>query len=262
MKPAALVFALLAAIPACVAQQPAKEPPKEPFHLAAGDVQIPALIDQCAAYLQVNILSSPSELQTGQPMSVKLQQPVTTDRDGCEELLASLLYRSGLGLMWLDEKGSMLEVVNMMGPRGRELWSRTQERSVETVMARPNLKLTVTVAMPLEHINATIATNALRPFFASAGAMPHGSLTIGNVGNNKSLLISGMQDQVVQAIRLVKKCDQPGSYEGQGMPLPDMDRVGKLEARVKALEEQLGKAKAGEAKPGEAKAAAGEAKAK
>jgi hypothetical protein len=46
------------------------------------------------------------------------------------------------------------------------------------------------------------------------------------------------------------------------MPMPDQDRVGKLEARVKALEEQLGKAKAGDAKPGETKAAGGEAKAK
>lgn len=261
MKPAALAFALLIALPACVAQQGAKEPPKEPFRLAAGDVQIPALIDQCAAYLQVNILSSPNELQTGQPMSVKLQQSVTTDRDGCEELLTSLLYRSGLGLMWLDDKGAMMEVVNLMGPRSRELWGRTQERSVEAVMARPNLKLPVTVAVPLEHINATIATNALRPFFASVGSVP-GSLTIGNVGNNKSLLMSGMQDQVVQAIRLVQKCDQPGSYEGQGMPMPDMDRVGKLEARVKALEEQLGKAKASDAKPGETKAPASDAKAK
>jgi len=257
MKPAALVFALLAALPACVAQQGAKEPPKAPFHLAAGDVQMTALIDQCAAYLQVNILSSPQDLQTSQSMSVKLQQPVTTDRNGCEELLTSLLYRSGFGLMWLDDKGSMMEVVNLQGPRAREMWSRAQERSIEAVLSRPNLKLAVTVVVPLEHINATIATNALRPFFASSGGMPVGSLTIGNVGNNKSLLMSGMQDQVVQAIRLVQKCDQPGSYEGQGMPMPDMDRVGKLEARVKALEEQLGKAKASDAKP-----AASDAKAK
>ncbi len=254
MKPAALVFALLAALPACVAQQGAKEPPKEPFRLAAGDVQMTALIDQCAAYLQVNILSSPQELQTSQSMSVKLQQPVTTDRNGCEELLTSLLYRSGFGLMWLDDKGSMMEVVNLQGPRAREMWSRAQERSIEAVLSRPNLKLAVTVVVPLEHINATIATNALRPFFASSGGMQVGSLTIGNVGNNKSLLMSGMQDQVVQAIRLVQKCDQPGSYEGQGMPMPDQDRMSKLEARVKALEEQLGKAKASDAKPGEAKA--------
>ena len=262
MKPAVLVFALLATIPACVAQQPAKEPPKEPFRLAAGEVQMPALIDQCAAYLQVNILSSPQEVQTSQQMPVKLQHPVTTDRDGCEELLSSLLYRFGFGLMWLDDKGTMMEVVNLMGPRARELWSRAQERSIEAVLARPNLKLPVTVVVPLEHINATIATNAMRPFFASAGGMPAGSLTIGNVGSNKSLLMSGMQDQVVQAIRLVQKCDQPGSYEGQGMPLPDQDRVSKLEARVKALEEQLGKAKASDTKPGETKASGGEAKAK
>jgi hypothetical protein len=182
--------------------------------------------------------------QAGQAPTVRLQKALKLDRDGCEEFLASMLYRSGFALTWLDEKGTMLEVISMMGPRAREVTSRAMERSPEQVLARPNLKLVVTTMVPVEHINATIATNALRPFFASTGAPAGGSsLTLGNVGSNKALLLSGMQDQVAQAIRLIKKCDVPGSMDGMGMGMggaPD-DRVVQLEKRVKSLEEQLKK---------------------
>ncbi|MFO1032441.1 MAG: hypothetical protein U1F60_15270 [Planctomycetota bacterium] len=263
MKPAALVFALLTALPACIAQQPSSAVPKDPFRLPAGEVKIPALIDQCAAYLGANILWTAQELQgPGDMPSVKLQHPIETYRDGCEELLATLLVRSGFALVWLDEKGSMMEVVNMNGARGREVWMRAQERTVEAVLARPNLKMPVTVMMPLEHINAPIATNALRPFFASVGPVSP-SLTIGNVGNNRAMLISGMQDQVVQAIRLLQKCDIPGGTDMPGMPVAvDGERVQRLEQRVKALEDQLAKAKPSEPKVGETKPASGDSKPK
>lgn len=264
MKPAALVFALLTALPACIAQQPSSAMPKDPFRLPAGEVQLPALIDQCAAYLGANIFWSPQELQASGPApSVKLQHPIETGRDGCEELLSTLLVRSGLALVWLDEKGTMMEVVNMSGQRGREVWMRAQERTVEAALARPNLKMPVTVMMPLEHINATIATNALRPFFASSGSSISPSLTIGNVGSSRAMLICGMQDQVVQAIRLLQKCDVPGGSDMMGMPgSADAERIARLEQRVKALEEQLAKTKSSEPKVGETKPASDNGKTK
>lgn len=263
MKPAALVFALLTALPACIAQQPSSAVPKDPFRLPAGEVQLSALVDQCALYLGTNILWNPQELSQASTPNPKLQHPVETDREGCEELLTSMLIRSGLALVSLDEKGSLMEVISLNGPRAREFWARAQERSVEAVLARPNLKLPVTVMMPLEHINATIATNALRPFFASTGSNAGGSLTIGNVGNNSALLISGMQDQVVQAIRLLRKCDIPGGTDIPGMPVVvDGERVQRLEQRVKALEDQIAKTKPSEPKVGEAKPASGDTKPK
>jgi type II secretory pathway component GspD/PulD (secretin) len=249
MKTATLLLSLLALTPACVSQQPGKAPAKEPLVVDAGEVQLTNLIDRCAAYLDCNILCSPQELaQSGQGQTVRLQKALKLDRDGCEEFLTSMLYRSGLALVWLDDKGAMLEVISMSGPRAREVTNRAMERSPEMVLARPNLKLMVTTVVPLEHVNATIATNALRPFFASTGApSAGGSLTLGNVGTNKALLVSGMQDQVAQAIRLLQKCDVPGSPDGMGMGGAD-DHLAQLEKRVKALEEQQKQKPAGDDK--------------
>ncbi len=245
MKATLALLSVLAVAPACVSQQPAKNPPKEPFVVAAGEVTLDALIDRCAAYLDCNILCSPHELMNGptQP-TIKLQKGLSVDAAGCEEFLASMLYRSSLALTWLDEKGELREVIAMNGARGREVVARALERSPEQVLERPNLKLPVTTVVSLEHINATIATNALRPFFASTGSPAGGSsLTIGNVGSSKALLVSGMQDQVAQAIRLIRKCDLPGGMEGMGMPGVVDERLPALERRVRALEEQLGKAR-------------------
>lgn len=244
MKIATLLFALFAFAPAaCVSQQPGKNPAKPPLLIEAGEIQLTTLVDTCAAYLGCNILSSPQEFAGTPQPAVRLQKSVQLDRDGCEEFLASMLSRSGLALTWLDEKGSMLEVVNMNGPRGREVLARAQERSPEQVLARPDLKVAVTTAVPLEHINATIAVNSLRPFLASSSGPGAGQLSVGTVGSNKALLISGMQDQVAQAIRLVRKCDVPGSTEGMPPGIAGDDRIANLERRVKALEEQLGKAR-------------------
>ncbi len=250
MKTATLLlsFALFTALPSCIAQTPAKAPPKEPFVVAAGELSLTDLIDRSAAYLDCNILVSPQELSTQN--AVRLQKGISTDRDGCEEFLANMLYRNGLALTRMDEKGTMLEVIGLHGPRGREVASRAIECSPETVLLRPNLKLAVTTVVPLEHINATIASNALRPFFASTGQPGSSTLTIGNVGSSKAMLISGLQDQVAQAIRMLRKCDVPGGMDGMGMPGMVDERVPALERRVKALEDALGKQKpAGDSKP-------------
>jgi hypothetical protein len=242
MKLAAnLLFALLAITPSCVAQDGAKTPPKEPFVIEAGEVQLTALIDRCAAYLDCNILTTPQEMaQASGAVTAKLQKAVRTDRDGCEEFLANMLYRSGFALTYMDGKGETMEVISMAGPRAREIASRALPTTAEAVMARPSLKLWVITTLPLKHTNATIATNALRPFFASTGNGP-GSMTLGNVGNNTSLLLCGPQDQVAGAIRLIQKCDVPNNETfdpNTGMPVPT-DRIQALERRVKTLEERL-----------------------
>lgn len=236
---ATLLFALIAITPSCVAQDGAKAPPKEPFVVEAGEVQLTTLIDRCAAYLDCNILTTPQEMaQASGAVTAKLQKAVRTDRAGCEEFLANMLYRSGFVLTYLDGKGETMEVVSMNGPRAREISSRALPTTADAVMARPNLKLCVITTIPLKHINATIATNALRPFFASAGGSS--TLTLGNVGNNTSLLLTGLQDQVAGAIRLIEKCDVPSNdtFDPQsGMPVSP--RIATLEARVKELEERI-----------------------
>ena len=163
MKTTLALLSLLATTPACVSQQPAKAPPKEPFVVAAGDVTLESLIDRCAAYLDCNILCSPQELQSGpSAATLRLQKGISVDAAGCEEFLANALYRSGLALTWLDDRGDLREVIALNGARNREVLTRALERSPDDVLARPNLKLAVTTVVPLEHINATIADRSLR----------------------------------------------------------------------------------------------------
>jgi hypothetical protein len=232
----ALLSALLAA--PSLAQNTGRA---DTFVLAAGEVSINDLIDRCAAFLDYNILVSPQELAACVGSGgVKLQKAVETDRDGCEELLANLLYRNGLVLTVLDEKLGMLEIIHASGPRGREIQTRALMRTPAQVLARPRLKVPVMTTVPLEFINATIATNALRPFFASTGgAGPASSLTLGNVGNSRALLLSGMQDQVAHAVNLIRACDVETVANDGTAGRTIQDQVRSLEQRVAAIEEKL-----------------------
>lgn len=210
-----------------------------PFVLEAGEHDLRAIINRAAAYLGRNILvidniDVPQQKGAG-PGAIELQQPMTLDAAGCEEVLTSLLYVRGAALVPIDEAKSLYEVVSMYGPRGREIYARAPTRTIEEVLARPNLRMAVTVAMPLQHINATVATNALRPFFASSGNQAAGSLMVGNVGTSGSILLSGFQDQVAAAIRILHAADRPPSQE-----LMERDQMlQSLMQRVAALEQRL-----------------------
>jgi hypothetical protein len=235
MKTAILLLASITFAPLGTAQdhktlQDAKGPP--PFVAPAGEEDLTKLIDRCAAYLQRNILYSNQEMTgaAGTPQ-IKLQQPVTTDRDGCEVFLSQMLHRAGFALTQVDEKGTMLEVIALQGPRQREVLQRAVMRTAEDVLTRPDLRVPVTVVLKLEHTNANVATNSLRPFFASAGGQGSG-LVIGNLGNNTAMLLSGMQDQVAQAIRIVRAGDVAGGKDW----LDIEQRLASIAARLDALE--------------------------
>ncbi len=237
MKTTSLVFSLFAFATATTAQQPAAAAPKEPFVVEAGEVTLTNLIDRCAAYLDCNILAPAQELAGSVQPPVRLQKAVSLDRNGCEEFLASMLYRSGLALTRADGKGT-LEVLNMQGPRGRDVTSRAETLTLEQVLARPDRKMPVSTVVKLQHVNATIATNALRPFFASTGG-PTSSLTLGNVGNNSGMVLCGMQDQVVQAIRMLREVDLPATAEEVARQKSSASRIEALEQRIKTLEEKV-----------------------
>ena len=208
------------------------------FALEAGDVRLNELIDLAAAFLGRNIIVSEAELATaGAGSGIKLQQRIETDAAGCEELLANLLYARGFALVPLDESKGVFEVVSLTGPRNREIANRAVTRTVDEVMARPQLRVFVTTVMPLKHINATIATNALRPFFQSAHGS-HSGLTPGNVGNASAMILSGFQDQVAAAVRMLRAADVPPSPEQLGQELALHQQVQALQARVEALERQ------------------------
>ncbi|MBL8752385.1 MAG: hypothetical protein JNK15_03710 [Planctomycetes bacterium] len=265
MKLPALAFVLAVLSAPTLAQSDARAADraaatKAPFVFETGVVDLRTLLERCGTYLQRNILADDVELGVGpgkpkgKPAAeasggpfVELQLPVVTDAAGCEELLTGLLWTRGLVLVPLDEAKGVYEVLSMNGARAREINLRAPQRTVQQVLARPTLRQFVTVVVELRHTNATIANNALRPFFAMGGSNNGMPLNVGNVGNSTSLLLSGPQDVVAIALQLVQAADVPQPPESR----PDLQQ--RLEAlarqneqlaqRVATLEEKLGKPK-------------------
>lgn len=273
MKLPALAFVLPVLLTAAFAQnepRPAERAPaaKPPFVFEPGVVELRALVERCGAYLQRNILLDDSELQSnsgrkarpappaaaGAPAAaapaadgptgpfVELQLPIVTDRDGCEEMLTSLLWTRGLALIPLDEAKGVYEVLSMSGARAREIPTRAVQRTAEQVLARPTLRQFVSIAYTLQHTNASIATNALRPFFAGQNT---NSLILGNMGNATSVLLSGPQDQIANALLILRAADVPQPPEARPELTQRLDALQKqneqLAQRLAALEEKLGK---------------------
>ncbi len=213
---------------------------KGTFVVDAGEIALPALIDRAAACLDCNIVWDPQTFLGPRAAPIRLQKALATDRDGCLEFLAGSLYRAGLALTRADARNGTLEVIDLGGPRGREALARAETRTEEQVLAQPALCMPVTVTVPLKHVNGVIVTNALRPFFAAAGAAPGGSsLTLGSLGVANSLLVSGMQDKVAQAIKMIREVDQPPSPPVENVPIDAGKRIEELERRIKILEDKL-----------------------
>ncbi|MFO1078382.1 MAG: hypothetical protein U1E73_11730 [Planctomycetota bacterium] len=260
-------LAPLAAVLALAVAAPAQEKPRPPFVFEAGEVDLRDLVDRCAAYLQRNILVNDRELAAVSPQprnrvrgqqappppaeaagaggpTVELQQPIATDRDGCEDVLTSLLWTLGLALVPLDEKKGVYEVLSLSGARMREVQMRAVLRTPEQVLARPALRLFVTCVYPLQHTNAMIANNALRPFFSSNGQQGP-MLTIGNMGNSAAVLLTGPQDQVAMALQLLQAADLPTKEEVPESLVQRLEALARqhseLQQRIVELEKKIEK---------------------
>jgi hypothetical protein len=210
------------------------------FVLEAGDHRTSDLVDKAAQFLGRNILFCEQETAQCGPGggTLRLQQRVEVDATGCEELLCSLLYVRGLALVPIDEARGMYEVLAMAGPRGRELQSRATLRTVDEVLARPQLRMFVSTTLLLKNINATVATNALRPFLATNPSQA-GTLILGTGGSNNGLVITGFQDQVAALVKTIRNLDDGASKEQQAGD----ERIAALERRIAALEARLAEKK-------------------
>lgn len=229
-------------LPGLIAQDPPATTASQPFVLEAGEIKLNDLVDRCASHLKWNILLNDQEIaaRVGNG-AIRMQNRLQVDRNGCEDLLSSMLARSNFVLTVLDESQHLYEVISLDGPRAREISNRAVRRTPEEVLRRPSLRMPVTTVLELQHTNAVIATNALRPFLASSGP-GQSLLTIGNFGNTRAIVISGLQDQVATAIGLVRSGDVPDPMN----TVPGVtERLEAIERRLAALEKKL---KAGEEK--------------
>ena len=218
----------------CVCAQETNDASTKQFALPAGEIKVQDLIDQCATYLNVNILTTSSDYADIQP--IRLHKAITTDKDGCEEVLTNLLSRSGFALTVVDAKHDLLEVLQIDGSRGPEIKARSQEKSIESILARPNLVVPVTTVVTLKHIHAGSVSNTLRSFYSNPRARST-SLQITNTGSNSALLIEGMQNEVARMIRTIQRCDVEETSSEESKAL--YSRLRDFAKRIKALEKKL-----------------------
>jgi general secretion pathway protein D len=123
-----------------------------------------------------------------------------------------MLYIKGFAVVPRGEGPlEILEIVSMIGPRSREVTNGARYVTPDELhLYRNQTGVPILTTVSLKNINATIATNALRPFFASTGAPGGaGSPTLGNVGNNTAMLIQGFGPQVFAAVKLLELVDVP-----------------------------------------------------
>lgn len=124
----------------------------------------------------------------------------------------TMLYIKGYAVVPRgDGDLELLEIVQMTGTRGREVTNGARYVSPdELINYRFQTGVPILTTWPLKHINAQLANNALRPFFATTGGtQAGGSVQIGNVGNKSALLLQGFGPQVYAAVQLLKLVDEP-----------------------------------------------------
>ncbi|HLU39609.1 MAG TPA: hypothetical protein VK081_09495 [Planctomycetota bacterium] len=219
----AAVATLLAASP----QDPAA-PAHDRFVLEAGEHDLVRVIAASARFLGRNYLLSPAELPSPEP-KVTLQRRLDLDEEGCEAVVSQLAYANGLVAVPLDRERGLWEFVSLRGAKAGEAMARALVLPPDEVRRMRAVRVFVTTRVDLANAPAGMVAQSLRPFLAGVSH----ATTIG-AGSDRTLLLSGMAEDVARALELVAALDQ-----APGVPRVPPDRFVALEERVAALEKAI-----------------------
>lgn len=152
----------------------------------------------------------------GQGNTITFLGPMTLKKvrfkDDFYSFFQTMLYIKNFAVVPRGEGDlEILEIISITGPRQREITNGAKYVPPDELSQfRNQTGVPILTTIPLKHINATIATNALRPFYASTGGAAGGAqLTLGNVGNNTAMLLQGYGPQVYAAVKLLELVDVP-----------------------------------------------------
>lgn len=221
---AVLLVALLGAAPAAAQNENENEQdPNEPsitIDDETGDIiwamdetdgySVPDFVKVCQDFTQKNFTYDEQEFASN-PKKISWLGPRRIKKGEFFSFFQTMLLIRGFALI---PRGSpddpMWEVVSMQGQKRTDISSAAITITAEQVpdyASQTGVQVLTTV--DLEHINATVATNALRPFFAQSGGTTGFQLQIGNAGSPQSMLLQGFGPQVYAAYRVIKLVDQP-----------------------------------------------------
>lgn len=207
------------------------------FEIAAGAHDLPDLVARAARFLERNILwSDYGDRKKTPSLEITIDQTLRLGPNGCEDVISSLLYSRGFALVPVDVEYDLFEVIFRTGPRREEIASRAVYRTPAEIATRGSGYLPVLTTVELEHIDARVAINALRPFFMASRSS---EMQLGSAGDERTLFLQGPTCYVAQALRAVGVADRPRP-EGQPVDTAESRKLHSLEERVQRLEFTVG----------------------
>ena len=201
--PRIALLALFATVAALPAQDNGKS---RGFVLEAGEHQIGDIIERAARFLGRNLILEPTEIGRGVP-AITLQKSLNLDVHGCEEVVSQLAFMKGLVMSPVDEERGIFEFINVNGPRRAAI--RSVLKKPEELQRRPNLVIKVTTVIYLEHVDAKVVTQNLRPFVHNNGRYP--AVLVGNVGTPNAIMLQGIVGDVLETVATIRRMDVPAT---------------------------------------------------
>lgn len=207
------------------------------FVLPAGDLELADVVARASAYLGCNVLIQKGALPAAGQAPLTLQRGLKTDRAGCEEFLATALAHYGMTLTYVDSKQTTMEALHPNAANAERALQRAIPRTVDEVLARPDLAMPATVVVDVAHCNLGEALSAMQPFVARGKGLGHG-LTVGQLGDSKRLLMIGLQTEIAQALAVLRAVDRPEAATEALRRERDRE-VEQLQRRIDGLERML-----------------------
>lgn len=212
-------------------------PAADPFVLPAGDLDIADVVARASAYLGCNVLIQKGALPEAGKAPLTLQRGLKTDRAGCEEFLATALAHFGMTLTYVDSKQTTMEALQLNSYSAERALQRATPRTVDDVLARPDLAMPATVVVDVSHCSLGEALSAMQPFVARSKGIGIG-LTVGRLGDSNRLLMLGLQTEIAQALAVLRAVDRPEAATATLRRERDRE-VEQLQRRIDGLERKL-----------------------
>lgn len=220
LAPLGLVLALLGAAPAAYAQDEQQqaginvEVEGDIVRLSVNEstgVTLKDFIKLAQTITGKVITYSEQDLQLPNPnTNVTFLGTVELRREQFFAFFQTMLYIRNFAIVLRGEEGSeIVQVVSLGGQNRGDIAASAKYVPVENLDAyATQTGVQVLTTVPLQYINAATASTATRPFFSQTSS-PTGGLLVGNLGDNRAMILQGFGPQVYAAYQLLKLADQP-----------------------------------------------------
>ena len=215
----------------------AAAPAADPFVLPAGSLELADVVARASEYLGCNVLLQKGALPEAGKAPLTLQRGLKTDRAGCEEFLAAALAHYGMTLTYVDSKQTTMEALFPTSANAERALQRATPRTIDEVLARPDLAMPATVVVDIKHCDLGEALSAMQPFVGRGKGIGLG-LTVGQLGDSKRLLMVGLQTEIAQALAVLRAVDRPEAATETLRRERDRE-IEQLERRIDGLERML-----------------------